>query len=58
MRWSGGSREQPERFGKGAIEGVAGPESANNSAVAGGMIPLLSLGLSEQRRDRATARRA
>jgi putative tricarboxylic transport membrane protein len=35
----------PSRFGKGAIEGVAGPESANNSAVAGGMIPLLSLGL-------------
>lgn len=37
--------KQPERFGKGAIEGVAGPESANNAAVAGGMIPLLSLGL-------------
>jgi len=36
---------QPERFGKGAIEGVAGPESANNAAVGGGMIPLLSLGL-------------
>jgi putative tricarboxylic transport membrane protein len=38
------SRE-PERFGKGAIEGVAGPESANNAAVAGSMIPLLSLGI-------------
>ena len=37
--------KDPTRFGKGAIEGVAGPESANNSAVAGGMIPLLSLGL-------------
>jgi putative tricarboxylic transport membrane protein len=37
--------KDPQRFGKGAIEGVAGPESANNSAVAGGMIPLLSLGL-------------
>jgi putative tricarboxylic transport membrane protein len=37
--------KDPSRFGKGAIEGVAGPESANNSAVAGGMIPLLSLGL-------------
>jgi len=36
---------QPERFGKGAIEGVAGSESANNAAAAGGMIPLLSLGL-------------
>jgi putative tricarboxylic transport membrane protein len=35
----------PERFGKGAIEGVAGPESANNSAVAGSMIPVLSLGI-------------
>jgi putative tricarboxylic transport membrane protein len=37
--------KQPQRFGTGAIEGVAGPESANNAAVAGGMIPLLSLGL-------------
>ncbi len=35
----------PEKFGTGAIEGVAGPESANNSAVAGSMVPLLSLGL-------------
>jgi putative tricarboxylic transport membrane protein len=36
---------QPERFGKGAIEGVAGPESANNAAVAGSIIPVLSLGI-------------
>jgi putative tricarboxylic transport membrane protein len=35
----------PERFGKGAIEGVAGPESANNSAAGATMIPLLSLGI-------------
>ena len=35
----------PEKFGKGAIEGVAGPESANNSAVNGSMIPLLTLGI-------------
>jgi putative tricarboxylic transport membrane protein len=35
----------PEKFGTGTIEGVAGPESANNAAVAGSMIPLLSLGL-------------
>jgi putative tricarboxylic transport membrane protein len=35
----------PERFGKGAIEGVAGPEAANNSESGGAMIPLLSLGL-------------
>ena len=35
----------PSRFGRGAIEGVAGPESANNAAVASGMIPLLTLGL-------------
>lgn len=34
-----------ERFGKGAIEGVAGPEAANNSEAGGAMIPLLSLGL-------------
>ncbi len=35
----------PERFGKGAVEGVAGPESANNAAVAGSIIPVLSLGI-------------
>jgi putative tricarboxylic transport membrane protein len=35
----------PERFGKGAIEGVAGPESANNAAVAGSIIPVLALGI-------------
>jgi len=37
--------KDPDRFGKGAIEGVAGPEAANNSAVSGGMIPLLTLGI-------------
>jgi putative tricarboxylic transport membrane protein len=36
---------RPEEFGKGAVEGVAGPESANNSATAGGLVPLLALGL-------------
>jgi putative tricarboxylic transport membrane protein len=36
---------EPERFGKGAIEGVAGPETANNAAAGGSMIPLLSLGI-------------
>ena len=35
----------PEKFGKGAIEGVAGPESANNSATAGAFIPLLTFGI-------------
>jgi putative tricarboxylic transport membrane protein len=35
----------PEEFGKGAIEGVAGPESANNSACAGNFIPVLTLGI-------------
>ncbi|MDI6727143.1 MAG: tripartite tricarboxylate transporter permease [Smithellaceae bacterium] len=34
-----------DRFGKGAIEGVAGPEAANNAASGGAMVPLLSLGL-------------
>lgn len=38
------SKNQAE-FGHGAIEGVAGPESANNSAVSATMIPLLTLGL-------------
>lgn len=37
--------KEPEKFGKGAIEGVAGPESANNSATAGGFIPLFILGI-------------
>lgn len=37
--------KHPERFGKGAIEGVAGPESANNAAVQSGFIPLLTLGI-------------
>jgi putative tricarboxylic transport membrane protein len=36
---------KPEEFGKGAIEGVAGPEAANNSAAAGVLVPLLTLGL-------------
>jgi putative tricarboxylic transport membrane protein len=40
-RWS----PHPERFGKGAIEGVAAPESANNAATAAGFIPLLTLGI-------------
>ena len=35
----------PEEFGHGAIEGVAGPESANNAASAGAMVPLLTLGI-------------
>ena len=37
--------EDPERFGKGAIEGVAGPETANNAAAGGSLIPLLTLGI-------------
>jgi putative tricarboxylic transport membrane protein len=36
---------KPEEFGKGAIEGVAGPEAANNAAAAGVLVPLLTLGL-------------
>jgi len=35
----------PEAFGTGVIEGVAGPESANNAAIAGSFIPLFSLGI-------------
>ncbi len=37
--------KHPEEFGKGAIEGVAGPETANNAATAAAMAPLMSLGL-------------
>ena len=36
---------RPEEFGHGAIEGVAGPEAANNAAAAGVLVPLLTLGL-------------
>jgi len=36
---------RPEEFGRGAIEGVAGPEAANNAAAAGAMVPLLGLGI-------------
>lgn len=35
----------PEQFGKGAIEGLAAPEAANNSCAAGAMVPLLTLGI-------------
>jgi len=35
----------PERFGQGAIEGVAGPESANNAAATGAFVPMLALGI-------------
>jgi putative tricarboxylic transport membrane protein len=37
--------KHPEKFGKGAIEGVAGPESANNAAAQASFIPLLTLGI-------------
>ena len=37
--------KHPEEFGKGAIEGVAGPEAANNAAATGVLVPLLTLGI-------------
>lgn len=40
-RWA----PRPEEFGRGAIEGVAGPEAANNAAATGVLVPLLTLGL-------------
>ncbi|MDR1621870.1 MAG: tripartite tricarboxylate transporter permease [Synergistaceae bacterium] len=40
-RWS----KHPELYGKGFIEGIAAPESANNAATGGAMVPLLSLGI-------------
>ncbi|WOS66823.1 tripartite tricarboxylate transporter permease (plasmid) [Sinorhizobium fredii GR64] len=36
---------KPQEFGSGAIEGVAGPEAANNASAAGTLVPLLTLGL-------------
>ena len=35
----------PEKFGTGMIEGVAGPEAANNAACSGGLVPMLTLGI-------------
>lgn len=40
-RWS----KEPEKFGHGALEGVAGPETANNAATGGAMVPTLALGI-------------
>ena len=37
--------KRPHEFGKGAVEGVAGPESANNAGTAGAFVPLLVMGL-------------
>ena len=37
--------KKPERFGKGAIEGLAAPETANNSAAVGAFVPLLTMGI-------------
>ena len=39
------AKKKHDEFGKGAIEGVAGPEAANNANAAGAMVPLLALGL-------------
>jgi putative tricarboxylic transport membrane protein len=36
---------EPEKFGKGEIKGVAGPESANNAAATAAMVPMLTLGI-------------
>ncbi len=43
--WEKRLSKHPEQFGQGAIEGVAGPESANNSDTAGALVPLLTLGI-------------
>jgi putative tricarboxylic transport membrane protein len=43
--WEKRLSKHPEQFGKGAIEGVAGPEAANNSDTAGALVPLLTLGI-------------
>jgi putative tricarboxylic transport membrane protein len=37
--------KNPEEFGKGAVKGIAGPETANNAATSGAFVPLLSLGI-------------
>ena len=37
--------KHPETFGKGVLEGLAGPESSNNAAVSGAMVPMFALGI-------------
>lgn len=37
--------KHPEKFGKGAIEGLAAPEASNNACSCGAMVPLLTLGI-------------
>ena len=37
--------KHPEKFGTGVLEGVAGPESSNNAAVSGAMVPMFALGI-------------
>ena len=49
--------DDPSRFGKGAIEGVAAPESANNADAQCKFIPMLTLGPAGLGRDGADARR-
>ena len=49
--------KHPEEFGHGAIEGVAGPEAANNASAAGTLVPLLTLGLPTSRHGGDHARR-
>ena len=43
--WEKRLSDRPEKFGKGAVEGVAGPEASNNADTAGAMVPLLTLGI-------------
>ncbi len=43
--WRSGASKHPERFGQGAVEGVAAPETANNAAATSSFIPLLTLGI-------------
>ena len=45
--------KKPEEFGHGAIEGIAGPEAANNASAAGTSMPLLSLGCQPRPRPRS-----
>jgi putative tricarboxylic transport membrane protein len=51
------SPKHPQEFGKGAIEGVAGPESANNAGAQTSFIPMLTLGIPGQPGDGADDRR-
>ena len=53
LRHREGFSKHPEKFGHGAVGGVAGPEAANNADSTGALVPMLALGTSPGRSPRS-----